>query len=160
LEAPATVSTPVDEPAAAENSLSNPEIASVTELGSLWSSKEFRFRDPNRSIFVSAVIVRLPGSPLQSSSYWAFSLKVPFSQCDYEYITDLDRLANEYQFQARHPMVGNPCSHAVFDPLEMKELPGNVIVRGAVVHGWDTRPPFGIEVKVVGNQIRALRMEQ
>jgi eukaryotic-like serine/threonine-protein kinase len=160
-EALTTVPAPVDEPTAApETSLVNPEIASVTELGSLWSSKEFRFRDPNRSIFVSAIIVRLPGSPLQSSSYWAFSLKVPFSQCDYEYITDLDRLASEYRFQARHPMVGNPCSHAVFDPLELKELPGNIMVRGAVVHGWDTRPPFGIEVKVVGNQIRALRMEQ
>jgi serine/threonine protein kinase len=160
-EAPIAASVPAEEVTAApEGSLTTPEIASVTELGSLWSSKEFRFRDPNRSIFVTALIVRLPGSPLQSSSYWAFSLKVPFSQCDYEYITDLDRLASEYQFQARHPMVGNPCSHAVFDPLQMKELPGNIVVRGAVVHGWDTRPPFGIEIKVAGNQIRALRMEQ
>ena len=146
-------------PAAPELSLTNSEIAAVTELSAPWSWKEFRFRDQSTSAYVSAIIVRLPGPPQQSSSYWAFSVKVPFSQCQYEYVEDLDKLAAEYKMQARHPMVGNPCSHAVFDPMQLKELPGGVLVRGAIVQGWDTRPPYGVELKVSGNRIQALRVE-
>lgn len=56
-------------------------------------------------------------------------------------------------------MVVNPCSRAVYDPLQHKELPGNILVRGAVVQGSDLRPPYGIELKVGGNQIRAVAME-
>ena len=56
-------------------------------------------------------------------------------------------------------MVVNPCSRSVFDPLQLKELPGNIMVRGAVVKGYDPRPPYGIEVKVSANQIQALAME-
>jgi hypothetical protein len=32
-------------------------------------------------------------------------------------------------------------------------------VRGAIVRGFDPRPPYGIEVKVTGNQVSALAME-
>jgi hypothetical protein len=56
-------------------------------------------------------------------------------------------------------MVVNPCSSAVFNPLQLKELPGNILVRGAIVKGDDLRPPYGIEVKVRGNQIHAEAME-
>ena len=48
---------------------------------------------------------------------------------------------------------------SVFDPLHLKELPGNILVRGAIVQGYDPRPPYGIEVKVTANQIRAVAME-
>jgi hypothetical protein len=33
------------------------------------------------------------------------------------------------------------------------------MVRGAVAHGYDPRPPYGIEVGVSGNQVQALAME-
>ena len=56
-------------------------------------------------------------------------------------------------------MVVNPCSHAIHDPLQLKELPGNILVRGAIVKGSDLRPPYGIDVKVSGNQIYAVSME-
>ena len=56
-------------------------------------------------------------------------------------------------------MVGNPCSHSVFDPTKMTNLPGNVWVRGAIVQGSDLRPPLGIEVKIEGKDIFAVRME-
>src|SRR5207253_6807344 len=56
---------------------------------------------------------------------------------------------------ARHPMVGNPCSHTVFDPTKITNLPGNVWVRGAIVQGSDLRPPLGIEVKIEGKDIRS-----
>jgi hypothetical protein len=101
----------------------------------------------------------LPGPASESTSYWAFSLEAPFSQCQFAYIDDVAKLSSEYGFDASHPMVVNPCSHAIHDPLQHTELPGNILVRGAVVQGSDLRPPYGIELKVSGNQIRAVSME-
>ena len=138
---------------------SNPNLATLSELAQPWSSKRFFFRSLTLSKNVPALIIRLPGPASESSSYWAFSLEVPFSRCQFVYLDDLARLSSEYGFQAAHPMVVNPCSQAIFDPLQLKELPGNFLVRGALVHGYDPRPPYGIEVKVAGNQIRALAME-
>jgi serine/threonine protein kinase len=138
---------------------SNPEVATVSELAQPWSSKRFFFRSLAQSKDVSALIIRLPGSPSESKSYWAFSLEAPFSQCQFAYVDDVAKLSSEYGFQAPHPMVVNPCSRAIFDPLQLKELPGNILVRGAIVQGYDVRPPYGIEVKVKGNQVHALAME-
>src|SRR6266481_4669968 len=138
---------------------SNPDLATVSELAEPWSSKKFLFRSLTLSRYVPALIIRLPGPASESKSYWAFSLEAPFSQCQFAYLDDLARLSSDYRFQAEHPMVVNPCSHAIFDPLQLKELPGNILVRGAIVRGYDPRPPYGIEVKVSGNQIRALAME-
>ena len=138
---------------------SNPEVATLSELAQPWSSKRFFFRSLSLSKYVAALIIRLPGPASESKSYWAFSLEAPFSQCQFAYIDDLAKLSSDYRFQAEHPMVVNPCSHAIFDPLQLKELPGNILVRGAIVHGYDPRPPYGIEVKLTGNQIRALAME-
>jgi hypothetical protein len=109
--------------------------------------------------YVPALIVRLPGPAAQPQSYWAFALEAPFDRCPLEYLDDPAKLPAEYAFAARHPMVVNPCSRSVFDPLQLKELPGNIMVRGAVVKGYDPRPPYGIEVKVSGNQVQALAME-
>jgi serine/threonine protein kinase len=138
---------------------SNPEVAIVGELAQPWSSRKFFFRSSNQSNYVPALIIRLPGPAAQSKSYWAFSLEAPFNQCQFAFINDVAKLSSDYGFQAKHPMVVNPCSRAVFDPLQLKEIPGNIVVRGAVVQGHDLRPPYGIEVKVNGNQIRALAME-
>jgi hypothetical protein len=140
-------------------SQSNPELATVSELAQPWSSKRFFFRSLTLSKNVPALIIRLPGPASESKSYWAFSLAAPFSQCQFEYLDDLAKLSSDYRFQAEHPMVVNPCSHAIFDPLQLKELPGNILVRGAIVRGFDPRPPYGIEVKVTGNQVSALAME-
>jgi len=140
-------------------SQSNPDVATVSELAQPWSSKRFFFRSLTLSKYVPALIIRLPGPASESKSYWAFSLEAPFSQCQFVYLDDLAKLSSDYRFQAEHPMVVNPCSQAIFDPLQLKELPGNILVRGAIVHGYDPRPPYGIELKVAGNQIRALAME-
>jgi eukaryotic-like serine/threonine-protein kinase len=138
----------------------NPNIATFQEMATPWSFKEFRFRDASSSSYVPALLIRLPGLPAQNASYWAFASNVPFSECQYEYVQDLDKLASEYRYQAHHPMVGNPCTHTVFDPLQLKELPGNILVRGAIVQGWDTRPPFLIELRISANHIQALRLEK
>jgi hypothetical protein len=85
-------------------------------------------------------------------------LEAPFTGCKLEYGPDTAKLA-DYGVYTKHPMVVNPCSRTVFDPLQMKELPGNTLVRGAILQGYDPRPPYGIEVKVSGNRILATAME-
>jgi hypothetical protein len=140
---------------------SNPGIADTTEMAKPWSSKQFYLRNRLTGENISSLLVRLPGgSPSQANSYWAFALNSPYGNCQLEYLTDLDKLKNDYGFRgAKHPMVGNPCSHTVFDPLKMTNLPGNVWVRGAIVQGSDLRPPLGVELKIQGKDILAVRAE-
>ena len=139
----------------------NPGIADTAEMAKPWSSKEFYFRNALTGDNIPALIVRLPaGSASQANGYWAFAQKSPFGNCQLEYLTDLAKLKSEYGFKnANHPMVGNPCSRTVFDPLRMTNLPGNVWVRGAIVQGSDLRPPLGIEIKIQGKDILAVRAE-
>lgn len=139
----------------------DPGIAAVAEMAKPWSSKEFYFRNQLTSENVLGILIRLPvGTASQASGYWALSLNAPFGNCRLEYITDLEKLRNDYGFRAaKHPMVGNPCSRTVFDPLKMSNLPGNVFVRGGIVQGSDLRPPLGIEIKVQGKNILAVRTE-
>lgn len=139
----------------------HPGIADVAEMAKPWSSKQFFIRNGLTGENIPAMLIRLPtGSGSQSSGYWAFSLSAPYGNCQLEYITDLDKLKSEYGFRApRHPMVGNPCSRTVFDPLKMSNLPGNVWVRGGIAQGSDLRPPLGIELEVKGKDILAVRSE-
>jgi hypothetical protein len=138
-----------------------PAIAEVAEMAKLWSSKEFYFRNGLTGENIPGVLIRLPvGAASQANGYWAFSLNAPFGNCRLEYVTDLEKLRGDYGFRsAKHPMVGNPCSRTVFDPLKMSNLPGNVFVRGGIVQGSDLRPPLGIEIKVQGKNILAVRTE-
>lgn len=139
----------------------DPGIATVVELAQPWSSKQFFMRNGLTGENVPALLIRLPGgSAAQESGYWAFSLNAPYGNCQIEYVTDIEKLKNDYDFQAaKHPMVGNPCNRTVFDPLKLTNLPGNVWVRGAIVQGSDLRPPLGIELKIKGKSIQAIRME-
>ena len=139
----------------------NPGIARVNEMAKPWSSKQFFIRNRLNGENISGLLVRLPtSSPSQSSGYWAFAQKAPFGDCRLEYVTDLDKLKNDYGFSAaKHPMVGNPCSRTVYDPLKLSNLPGSVWARGAIVQGSDLRPPLGIEIKVEGKKILAVRAE-
>ena len=138
-----------------------PGIAEIEEMAKPWSSKEFFIRNTVTGENTPALLVRLAtGSASQASGYWAFSLNAPFGNCRLEYVTDLGKLRNDYGFSAaRHPMVGNPCSRAVFDPLKMTSLPGDYLVRGGIVQGSALRPPLGIEIRVRGKDILAIRTE-
>jgi hypothetical protein len=140
---------------------SNPGIADATEMAKPWTAKEFYIRNGLTGENIPAMLIRLPGgSPSQASGYWAFARKSPFGNCQLEYITDLGKLKSEYGFSgARHPMVGNPCSRTVFDPLRMATLPGNFLVRGAIAQGSDLRPPLAVEIKMRGKDILAVRTE-
>ena len=140
----------------------DPSIASLEEMAKPWSWKEFYIRNRLSGENVPAVLIRLPiGSASQSSGYWAFAQKSAYGDCQLEYVTDLNKLKNDYDFQAaKHPMVGNPCSRTVFDPLKTTNLPGTgAWARGSIVQGSDLRPPLGIEIKVEGKKILAVRTE-
>lgn len=140
---------------------SQPGIASVEEMAEPWASKEFFYKNRLTGENVPAVLVHLSaGSGGLTTSYWAFSLNAPYGNCKLEYVSDIEKLRTDYGFRAaKHPMVGNPCSRAVFDPLKLMNIPGGVWVRGAIAQGSDLRPPLGIEVEIHGKQILAARME-
>lgn len=156
---PVSTAAPGDVSAPLYVSPTNPQVAKLSELSQPWSSKSFIFYSVTQAGNVPALLLRLPGPASQSNSYWAFSLEAPFTNCQLEYVQELARLSSEYGVAARHPMVVNPCSHTVFDPLQLQKTPDNVLVRGAVVRGSDFRPPYAIEVKVSSNQIVATAME-
>lgn len=133
-------------------------IAAVGELDRPWSSKEFVFRRKDQRI--PALLVRLPGgSALSASSYWAFSRREVLGRCELELVTNLRRLVREFGFRARHPMVVNPCSHAVYDPLRYGDLGGGVVVRGDVAAGPGIRPPLAIDVLLRNGRIFAVQIE-
>lgn len=140
----------------------NPGIATIDEMAKPWSSKEFFVRNAFSGENVPGILVRLPiGSPARANGYWAFSVNAPYGNCRLEYIADLAKLRTEYGFaEAKHPMVGNPCNHTVFDLAKTTALPGTgSIVRGAIVQGSDLRPPLAIEIRVRGKEIEAIRTE-
>ncbi len=139
----------------------DPGIATIAEMAEPWSTKKFFMRNRLTGENVPALLIRLPtSSASQANGYWAFSMNAPYGDCKLEYIKDLARLKSDYGFKgARHPMVGNPCSRTLYDPLKLSNLPGDVWVRGAIVQGSDLRPPLGIELNVQGKSIQAVRME-
>lgn len=139
----------------------NPVIATTAEMAQPWSSKNFFYKNRVSGEMVPAILIRLPGaSASQVTGYWAFALKAPYGNCQMEYVIDLDRLTNDYEFKgAKHAMVGNPCNRSIFDPTKMTLLPGDIWVRGALVQGSDLRPPLGIELQIRGKEILAIRME-
>jgi hypothetical protein len=139
----------------------NPAIAEIGDLAKPWSSADFFVRNKLTGESIPATIVRLPtGSPTAASSYWAFSRKAPYGDCKLEYVSDLDKLRTDYDFRrATHPLVGNPCSRTLYDPLRTANLPGNVWIRGAIVQGSDIRPPLGVEIRIQGKEIQAIRSE-
>ena len=140
---------------------SDPAVANVADMAKPWSSADFFVRNRLTGENIPATIVRLPsGSPNLPGGYWAFSRKAPFGSCQLEYIPDLKRLRDDYGFaRANHPLVANPCSRTLYDPLKTSNLPGDIWMRGGIVQGSDIRPPFGVEIKIQGKQILAIRSE-
>jgi hypothetical protein len=137
-----------------------PVVAIISDFKP-WRSKAFMFHNRQTGENVPALIVRLPiGSAAQSAGYWSFAMRPAYGSCQLDYIEDLETLKTDYGYhQARHPMVGNPCSRSLYDPLKYAPLPGNVLARGAIVQGSDLRPPLSIEIRLKGKNILATRME-
>jgi hypothetical protein len=154
----ATVPTPsaTTESKPAEKLMVGPGVVATTaELAKPWSEREFLFRGPFSAEPVPAMVVRLPGGAL-----WGFSLREPFGQCELKYITDVQELADDYGYNATHPMVVNPCTHAVYDLMRYGGgAPDGGLVRGDIVQGAGVRPPLAIEIRTDGKEIIAVRSE-
>ncbi len=135
------------------------EVAAMEEMERPWASRRFTFLKNIALGPVPALLVRLPGGSARSAdSYWAFALKTRYGKCDLELVTDLERLRNDFGYRAQHPMVVEPCTGTVFDPLQRGTVSG-AWVRGQVVQGAALRPPIMIDVQIRGNRILAVQME-
>ncbi len=128
-------------------------VATTEELAKPWAAKKFHYQNQMRGEEFRAMVVHLP-----EGGYWAFSLEEPYGNCELELITDLRKLRKDYGFAANHPMVADPCTHAVFDLLRYGSAPGG-LVRGEVVAGAAFRPPIAVEVRVEGRNVIASRSE-
>jgi hypothetical protein len=127
-------------------------IATTDELSQPWSAKRFLFAN-SAGKKSPALVVRLP-----DDSYWAISMLEPYGSCELEYVTDMNELRTKYNFSATHPMVGDPCTHTVFDLEQYGSGPSGE-VRGEIVAGPGVRPPLAIEVQVSGTKIVATQSE-
>ncbi len=133
------------------------EIGTVLEFAEPWSAKRFVFRKFTDEYY--AMVIRLPGGPQRNASgYWAFALGRKGEECELEFITDTARLAQEFGYRAQHPMVVDPCTKSVYDPLRNGDV-GGAWVRGDVVKGSAYRPPLAILIKVENDRLAALQME-
>jgi hypothetical protein len=129
-------------------------VATTAELSKEWSSKRFIFRAPQTADNIPAVVIKLP-----NNVYWGLSLREPFGTCEMEYVTDTEKISAVYRFQADHPMIGDPCTKAVFDLLKYGNAPGGV-VRGETVSGAASRPPVAIQMVVKGKDVVAVKIEE
>ncbi len=127
-------------------------IATVAEMKAEWSTKQFVYKEANGDK-TPALLVHLP-----KNAYWAISLREPFGTCQLEF-AGVQKLQSDYNLAAPYPMIGDPCSHAVFDLAQYGEGP-NGMVRGAVVAGAAVRPPLAIEVNVNDGKIIASQEEE
>jgi hypothetical protein len=133
-------------------------ITTLDELAKTWSSKKFNFVDPKTHDSVAAIVIHLPSSGA-GESFWAFSLKSPFSQCPLQYVTDLSALSHRFAYSAEHPMVVSDCDGILYDPLKIATLPDGSWVRGDIVRGGGIRPPISISVRIRDRELIAERME-
>ena len=158
IEVPTPPADPT--PAIPHATAADPQVATVAEMAKPWTSKEFVFVDHFSKENTPALLIRLStGSASQPDGYWALTMTAPFGNCRLEYLADVAKLKEQYGFAARHPMVGDPCSRTVFDPLKMSNIPGNIWVRGSIAQGSDLRPPLGIEIQIQNKNILAVRKE-
>ena len=128
-------------------------VATTEELSRPWDARKFSYLNAGGDSF-PAMVVRLP-----RNTYWAFSLRAPYSTCELELVTDMQKLRSDYKFAATHPMVSDPCTHTLYDLTKYATGP-NGLVRGAVVAGIGIRPPLAVEVQVHGHEILATRSEK
>jgi hypothetical protein len=154
------------EPAISDPTATNPQtgvdrdaVATVDELAKPWSSKSFNFIDPKTHARIPAMIIRLPSPGTRAESYWAFSTKAPFSNCELKFVSDLAELSQRYTFTSSHPMVVSTCEGTLYDPLKMATLPDGSWVRGEIERGGGLRPPLAVQIHLHGNSIVADRSE-
>jgi hypothetical protein len=140
--------------------VSSNEIGTTEQLAAPWAAKKFTYTRPLTREQIPAIAIRLPGGNGQTTaSYWVFLMRAPFGQCPLEYIIDTNQIVSRFGFNASHPMIADPCSGALYDPMRMGTLPNGSWARGEIVHGSGFRPPMQIEIHLDGNKLIAGRAE-
>lgn len=148
--------SPAAEPAPDVVTLPAP-VATTKEMAKAWSHKKFIIRQSGQRI--PAMVLRLPGSAGSSAAYWGFTLQAPYGTCELELVTDLEKLAGDYGYRAQHPMVADPCTRAVFNPLSYGSIGASTFARGEVVRGTALRPPMAVQIRVQKGEVVAVRTE-
>jgi len=136
------------------------EIGTIDELSAPWAAKKFTYTRPLNHEQVPAIAIRLPGANGHTTaSFWVILLRAPFGQCQMEYVIDTNQISDRFNFNASHPMIADPCSGALYDPMRMGTLPNGSWARGEIVHGSGFRPPMQVEIHLDGNKLIAGRAE-
>jgi hypothetical protein len=157
---PAPAELPPPPPTSTAAPRTNNEIATLAEMSQPWASKLFQYSHPLTRDSVSAIAIRLPvGNGRSATSYWGILLEAPYGRCELQFVTDLNQISTKYGYRATHPMVVDPCSNTVYDPLRTGTLPNGSWARGEIVQGAGFRPPMQIEIRIEGEKLVAGRTE-
>ena len=131
-------------------------VASPQDLAKPWSVVKFQFQLPT-GVRAPAMVVRLP-SGSGAAAYWGFLSVAPYGRCEMELEQDLVKIARDFHYRARHPMVVDSCTLTVYDPLNYGGTRGSW-VRGQVVAGPGLRPPLAVEIVLEKGSVVAKRSE-
>lgn len=152
---------PADLPPAPSTSAARNEIGTLEEFAHPWAAKKFSYSFLVAHDRSPAIAIRLPnGDGRSAASYWAILLKAPYGKCDLEFVPDPKEVERRFGFAATHPMVVDPCSGTIYDPLRTGTLPNGAWARGEIVQGSGFRPPLLVELSVVNGHLVAIRAEE
>jgi hypothetical protein len=136
------------------------QIGPLEDFARPWAAKKFIYTSLLGHVSTPAIAIRLPiGDGHTSASYWAISLKAPYGQCDLEYMTDENAIAQKFGYRATHPMIVDACGGILYDPMRTATLPNGLWARGEIVQGTGLRPPLEVEILVQGDTLVAGRSE-
>jgi len=128
-------------------------VATAAEMSKPWSVVKFQFHR-NTGETLTGMVIRLPQAP----GYWGLLSVAPYGRCQLELDPDTTEIRQKYGFAAAHPMVVDPCTQVVYDPLALGTASG-AWVRGRVAAGPGIRPPLEVEIKVEQGFVVAGRSE-
>jgi len=128
-------------------------VATIAEMSKPWSVTKFQFHR-NTGEALTGMVIRLPQAP----GYWGLLTVAPYGRCQLELDSDVAEIRQKYGFAAAHPMVVDPCTQVVYDPLALGTASG-AWVRGRVAAGPGIRPPLEVEIKIEQGFVIAGRSE-
>ena len=157
IEQPAST---LNAPATATSAAATPQlpdapgpVATVEEMSKPWSVAKFQFHRTTGET-LTGMVVRLPAAP----GYWGLLSVAPYGRCEMQLNTDLKDLRQTYGYAASHPMMVDPCTQVVYDPLALGNASG-AWVRGKIAAGPGIRPPLEVEIKIEQGMVVADRSE-
>jgi hypothetical protein len=147
---------PFQTPPASETPQAPGMVASTQEMGKAWSVAKFQMKLATGEN-AAAMVIHLPGRT-GAGAYWGLLSVAPYGQCEMELVTDLTKIARQYEYRARHPMLVDSCTQTIYDPMSYGAAHGRWI-RGQVVKGTGLRPPMAVEILIQKGNLIATRTE-